>query len=175
MATEEQELTSSKLTDEIWGGSQKLCEAFIVLAIGELLTYSRIADIIGRDPQQGGRSVVLRAAEMALRKHGIKILCEVNHGYKRVGFDGRREWIISRGEQVQRVNVRRFLTASHVEQGEFEAFTVDEKQKLAAEATRVGIQLSVNERLNKIKKLPPVERVKLVDLSDLGRVFKKQS
>lgn len=175
MATEERESTLPKLTDEpSFGGVQKLCDAYLALGLEELLTYEQIGSLIGRDPQQDGRSVCLRAAEIVLRKHGVKIVCELKKGYKRVGFEGRREWIAAKGEQVQRVNVRRFITASHIEQVEFDDMSHEQKTKLAAEQTRVGLQLAITERLNKIKKLPPVERVKLVDLSSLGQVFARK-
>lgn len=175
MATDEQESMSPKSTDETKGGAQKLCDAYLALNLEELLSYEQIFDIIGRDPQQDGRSVCLRAADMVLRKYGIKIVCELRKGYKRVGFEGRREWIVSKGEQVQRVNVRRFITASHIEHIEFQAMTNEQKQKLTDEQTRVGMNLAITERLNKIKRLPPVERVKLVDLSNLGQVFARKS
>lgn len=176
MAMAEQESTSQVLMDnpQAFGGAQKLCDRFCALELEELLSYSDIAAIIGKDPQTEARSVCLRAIDMALRKYGIKIICEIGQGYKRVGFEGRREWIVSKGEQIQRLNVRRFLTASSIEDKEFSALTGDEKLKLANEQTRVGLQLAITERLSKIKKMPPVERIKLVDLSSLGRVFRKK-
>lgn len=171
MGTGEQDQASSNSTDEV-GGTQKLCdEGFARLHVDQCLSYGEIKKIIGRDPQGVGRSVCLRAIDMALRKYGVKIVCEPTMGYKRVGAEGRAEWITSKGEQVRRMNAKRFITASHIEDREFAAMTPEQKQKLADHHARTGLQLLIDSRIEKLKKLPSAKRIALVDLSGLSAIF----
>lgn len=174
MATEEHGSPLPKSTDrKSAGGAYRLAAVFSALDVDKLCSYEEIGEIIGSNPQGNGRSICSRAIKIALHTYGVKIVCDINNGYKRVGFEGRCEWVQAKGESMQRLNTERLLTAAHIEQKEFDLLTDEHKQKLAEHSARVGLEIIFKEQVSKMKKLPSLERLKLPNLSHLGQVFLK--
>lgn len=74
----------AKVIPELSVDVRVVFDRLVQMRVGETITYADIKDLIGRDGQNGGRSVIASARRKALNEHRMVFEPVRNEGYKRL-------------------------------------------------------------------------------------------
>ena len=171
MDASKQRLQKSRVT---YGPRKELFDYIVANHLddyGYLLDYESLHDILGKDPQENGRTDILIVSDWLLEDFGINLTCKVGQGY----FIALQEDSRHLGNKREKRSSKELTKSLRIfKHSKIDQLSRDERESFDRDAHRVAIKYLITRKIEQTKTVENMEPIKVPSGKELIEIYKKR-